>query len=394
MLRVTSLYLTICAIALTCAGQNLQSNPNGTGPFVQCLIANDKCSTRLIEAGLTNEITIRIAGLQNGKILGDDLKEINPWQLLLYVNERPIKGVFPTAVTTTKDSAQLVYRLTRTADSKSTWGGILASQKSPHSVRVSVGAENKQPFPSDAKFELIVIRTGWQMWAFIAIGILILGAFVFITPMKDMFRESGTPDPDGTAKKNAYSLAKCQMGFWFIVVIFSYVFIWLITWDRDVLPAEVLGLLGISAGTFLAATAIDNSKSSDASSSLPQAASELEAIRKKLDSLKAKSPLPEADVSVTEVQLKAKEQAVQRLRSQIYAQPHKSFLSDLLVDANGYSFHRFQILIWTLVLAVIFLSSVLNDLSMPVFSATLLGLMGISNGTYLGFKFPEQKPQQ
>lgn len=44
-----------------------------------------------------------------------------------------------------------------------------------------------------------------------------------------------------------------------------------------------------------------------------------------------------------------------------------------------------------LVLGVIFLSSVYNQLTMPEFSATLLGLMGISAGTYIGFKFPEQK---
>jgi len=41
--------------------------------------------------------------------------------------------------------------------------------------------------------------------------------------------------------------------------------------------------------------------------------------------------------------------------------------------------------------AVILVSSVYNNLAMPEFSATLLGLMGISSGTYIGFKFPEQK---
>jgi hypothetical protein len=30
-------------------------------------------------------------------------------------------------------------------------------------------------------------------------------------------------------------------------------------------------------------------------------------------------------------------------------------------------------------------------LTMPELSVTLLGLMGISSGTYIGFKFPEQK---
>ena len=40
---------------------------------------------------------------------------------------------------------------------------------------------------------------------------------------------------------------------------------------------------------------------------------------------------------------------------------------------------------------MIFVASVYKNLSMPQFSATLLGLMGISSGTYLGFKVPETK---
>ena len=68
----------------------------------------------------------------------------------------------------------------------------------------------------------------------------------------------------------------------------------------------------------------------------------------------------------------------------------KGFLRDVLSDRSGYSFHRFQIFAWTIVLGIIFISSVYNSLSMPEFSATLLGLMGISSGTYIGFKFPEK----
>ena len=53
--------------------------------------------------------------------------------------------------------------------------------------------------------------------------------------------------------------------------------------------------------------------------------------------------------------------------------------------------HRFQILAWTILLGIMFVSSVYNDLTMPEFSATLLSLIGISSETYIGFKFPEQK---
>ena len=59
------------------------------------------------------------------------------------------------------------------------------------------------------------------------------------------------------------------------------------------------------------------------------------------------------------------------------------FLQDILTDEDGVNIHRFQILVWTIVLGIIFAMSVVNDLVMPEFSATLLGLMGISSATFL-----------
>jgi len=48
--------------------------------------------------------------------------------------------------------------------------------------------------------------------------------------------------------------------------------------------------------------------------------------------------------------------------------------------------HRFQIVVWTLILGVVLVSEVLTKLAMPVFDTTLLTLIGISSGIYLGFK--------
>jgi hypothetical protein len=70
----------------------------------------------------------------------------------------------------------------------------------------------------------------------------------------------------------------------------------------------------------------------------------------------------------------------------------EGFLNDILTDeANGISFHRFQMFVWTLVLGLLFIYSVWYRLSMPDFGATLLALLGISSGTYLGFKIPERQ---
>jgi len=65
------------------------------------------------------------------------------------------------------------------------------------------------------------------------------------------------------------------------------------------------------------------------------------------------------------------------------------FIKDILSDANGINFHRFQIAVWTLVLGIIFINDVYENLAMPTFNTTLLGLLGLSAGTYLGLKIPE-----
>lgn len=66
---------------------------------------------------------------------------------------------------------------------------------------------------------------------------------------------------------------------------------------------------------------------------------------------------------------------------------NNSFLKGLLRMQGETSFSRLQIVAWTLILAMVFLHSVFADLLMPPFDATLLGLMGISGGTYIRFKF-------
>jgi len=69
------------------------------------------------------------------------------------------------------------------------------------------------------------------------------------------------------------------------------------------------------------------------------------------------------------------------------------FWRDLVTDECGaVALHRFQIVAWTAILGGVFLRGVLWDLSMPELSATTLALMGISSGTYIGFKLPQGRP--
>jgi hypothetical protein len=198
------------------------------------------------------------------------------------------------------------------------------------------------------------------------------------------------------------------MAFWFFLIYASYVTIWLITGALDTITASLLALMGISAGTALGEALIDDGKDNARINQDQQLKAQKQAIEQavtdvqnQLDTLNASGAATVTDQankdSMTRQLVEGRtrlNQIDQQLRAiQMDIEPHSTqgFLRDILSDGSGYSFHRFQIFAWTIVLGIIFVSSVYNNLTMPEFSPTLLGLMGLSAGTYIGFKFPEQK---
>jgi hypothetical protein len=72
-------------------------------------------------------------------------------------------------------------------------------------------------------------------------------------------------------------------------------------------------------------------------------------------------------------------------------QKSQSFLADLLTDDSGWALHRLQLAAWTMILGVLFVYDIWRDLAMPQFGDTLLGLMGVSSGSYVGLKIPEKQ---
>jgi hypothetical protein len=68
--------------------------------------------------------------------------------------------------------------------------------------------------------------------------------------------------------------------------------------------------------------------------------------------------------------------------------PSENFFADILRDDTEVGLHRFQLAPWTLILGIVFVVDVTRSFAMPDFNDTLLTLMGISAGTYVGFKSP------
>ena len=169
----------------------------------------------------------------------------------------------------------------------------------------------------------------------------------------------------------------------------------------------MLGLIGISAGTALGASIISNTQVNTASAATSQqrhfpdeisvAGQALAAARAARGNLRQHSPIAAAALTAADCAVQAKATALETLKKEFnsWKREHRNqLLMDILSDdaAPGarriITFHRFQIVVWTLVLGMVFLSNVLSDLVMPTFDSSVLLLMGISSGTYLGFKLP------
>lgn len=282
-----------------------------------------------------------IPGLTHSQIL----------KLVPYLDDRPLKGLYPETVD--PDSHTLTFHLDRTQSTQEAWTDLLRNPGfDPKEMTFSVGLEDKQQLPTKSKIRLVVIPKKWFI-ASIAVFLILLYIFFRLAAGTSLLRDPGIsqghmpgftilwrrPPPD--TKLGPYSLSRTQMAFWFFLVITAFVLIWMIIGDTDTITPGVLVLIGISAGTALGATAIDSGK-------------------------RKTTPDPAR------------------------GEESKGFLNDILSDGTGVSFHRFQIVVWTVVLGFIFSRRVLNHLAMPDFGTNLLTLMGISSGTYLGLKLPEQ----
>jgi len=333
----------------------------------------------------------------------------NPAKLVPFLNGLALLGNYPEEIHTSEN--RLHYHLRITSENKKVWTDLLGAPTGlRHPVTFSVGLEGQSPFDSvfhakDNEVPLTVISPVYGIIALVLVlATLIL--LLWLARTTNLIREPG-PKPAG-GKLRPYNLGRTQMAFWFFLVYASYVAIWLITNALDTITASLLGLIGISAGTALSEAMIDSGKDSLKSGQLQDLTAEKQSLEQSIPELQsqisavnAKATLAPEDVSNRDslnkqtqdsrTRLAQVNQQIQELTPSASDDISSGFLRDVLGDASGYSFHRFQIFAWTLVLGVIFISSVYNELTMPEFSATLLGLMGISSGTYIGFKFPEEK---
>jgi hypothetical protein len=330
----------------------------------------------------------------------------NPAKLVPFLNGFAIAGNYPEEIHLSRNHLHFHLRITK--ENKKVWIDVLGAPTSFRTpVSFSVGLENQSPFESVYEENNKLLLTVISRWYGVVSLIIVVATFVLLIWLArntNIIREPG-PKPGG-GKLRPYNLGRTQMAFWFFLIYASYLVIWLITGALDTITASLLGLMGISAGTALSEAMIDSGKDTATANKIQELSAEKSSLEQATSEVQAQVTTLQARNDLTPEELASRDSSTKQLQdyrsrlAQVNQQlqavtPPESvsagFLRDILGDANGYSFHRFQIFAWTIVLGVIFISSVYNELTMPDFSTTLLGLMGISSGTYIGFKFPEQR---
>jgi hypothetical protein len=310
-------------------------------------------------AGLGDRLTVKV---RNFPVLLGKVPSCHG--IILFIDGLPLRDMPPESCNPYDGTVR--YYLDRVPGSNDAeWHRLLGSPNGfTRKVRVSVGADDQFAYPTDVtSFELKIIP-GPQFYLFLALLFISTIFFIYLCRTSTIIRAPADPAGPGA---RPYSLSRFQMAFWFFIVIAGYFFMWLITGELDTITDSVLALLGLGAGTALGAALIDSTPAGTATTTTATTPNTAHPTTATVTSVVA--PVPPAP-------------------------PHASqgFLRDVLSDAgDGISIHRFQMFAWTIVLGVIFIGSVYKDLAMPEFNVTLLGLMGISSGTYLGFKFPEKK---
>lgn len=317
--------------------------------------------------------------------------------LRLYLDGYPLSDVRPSMVSANRDTIE--FRLERTDSSRATWHKLYARYGARTAdVAINIGGRTAQ-FALD--FDLrgvppklqIEFATGGAVVLSLVLALALFFALLWADLRWGILRERPR-EPDAAQlvsptsatsvvaqlprTRYPYSLGALQMAFWLVIVAASFIAIAIITRRHDgIVNAQALVLLGIGTGAALGSFAIRDAKRAVAAERVEAHAAERHAI----------STTSSATFTRAIEQSWGAEE--RKLGKSVPEAGSSHLLSDVLLTDDGLALHRVQVLTFTLILGTFFVHSVVTRLAFPEFDAMLLALMGISGGTYLGFKIPE-----
>jgi hypothetical protein len=310
-------------------------------------ITNRKgCINTTTRRSFGDEVTLAVEHPPNTTF--NDSTEPNPTDLVLFLDGKSLLGTSATkdlsqtdedtGVTTTLLTYRIIRDLTNQTARKN-WKEVLVAAQTGRRLSISTGLESGPAAASQAKIEFVALRTD----RLIVWGIsVIVGLFVFfLLAIKTGMLRDKRVSASGTALKatdRPYSLSRVQMAWWTVFTLYAYLYIWIMTGEYlEIIPLSIVGLMGISMVTLGSAVGIDSNPN-----------------------------------------------------KKVAKKGSYSFFKDIMTSKDGASLHRLQFLFWTLALTAVFVVTVWKTFAMPDFDATLLGLMGLASGTYVGLKIPEK----
>jgi len=273
---------------------------------------------------------------------------------------------------------ELAFPLVRNDKNRPLWSRLLGSPFSeerrevPVSVEVGGKALKYGQLDKDSESPQprinVVAYNGVLMIAGIIGVVVVIAVSWWFAANTTLIKDSLIPQMRRSDR--TFSLGRLQMLVWFCLIFSSFVFIFTVTFDLNSITPESFILMGISASTALAAVAIERSKTDPdpAKDPIQNARNSMEACGIKtceqadaLFEANGKDPRSKASTIIpgartptepdpTVGQLWAEyEKLIARFRS-------SGLLKDLVTDVNGPTIHRWQILIWTLVLGAIYIA--------------------------------------
>jgi hypothetical protein len=338
--------------------------------------------------GMGDQITVCILGLHDWTYMQGQ----RPNTLRLSIGGHILKNVPPSGIGPSEQEYLNFILHLDSSDSEDwkAWATIVDASRHEEAggkALITVATGDNVLFDSTAYSRVVTTSDSWR-WI-LPLFIVMLAVLWYLAGTSDLLRYTLGTSPI-RPQRSPFSLGLVQMAFWFCLSLAAYVYICLMTKQAHVPMGSVLGLLGISATTGLAAVFVDKQKGA-ATGSL---AAERAALMARVKDLSSTDVIPgsmaEADLLQKKNRLTQVEALLAQSPSDTLPATSKGFLADILSDGENISFHRFQMVVWTIVLGVIFVWSVYRNMTMPEFDASLLTLMGISSGTYVGFKFPEK----
>jgi hypothetical protein len=369
--------------------------------------------------------------------------QVNPTQYVLLLNGHELHGIEPPVYDSSRHA--LGFRLTRVAANREVWTRLLGSPTSLSRQvdvslrRIGAGEGVAPPIAGVAGSGTLRLRimSGLQLaiaaMVAVCVILLVLGHARSGATLRDGLL------PQLEAKRQTYSLGRCQMAFWFVLVFVSFVFLYIALWDYNTVSGQALWLMGISSATALCSIEVDVLKDSpadavnralqalglntyddvkrldediaarvadraeledalrgkrreaqDAENNARAAPDDEDLAAKALALAKAVADM-ERSMAAYRLEIQDRQNVKQTFEQKIKPFVTQGWFQDLTTDINGPTLHRLQSLFWTLAIGVVFVIAVYRDLSMPPdLSPTLLALMGISGAGYVGFKYPER----